>query len=472
MTRVSIIVMEADYGRRTDLPDAAGRAEQWLRYTLRDLASWRAAGHEIVVVSSAARTTTDTWYQRQADRCVAASGSYAARLNVGAEQAEGDVLLFLRAYARLPPDALRIVCEGLENSGRTWGSFDIALTGQRDALRWVEWLANMHSRLTGTAFGEQAVFVRADLFRQVGGFAELPVLEDIDLCRRLKTKGAPLTLRDRVLVGSYALEFGGLGANVKRLVAMRLGYFMGDSPLDLYQRFYGQVAASASQVDAEYEFPGARIVLWAQAPITGAVNPRWQSELGRGPAVQLCRQLIRFSWSRIAQTGLAPAGICVSEPGCEAFFDDLCAREQQSWQQGAGAGEALSYTIQQVLKEADNVVVVTADFASLDAGYLKLALQALDDGARVVIGATEDGCCVLIGAAEPLPEELFAELPWNESEGLAQLQDRLRAADIQWVELPKRWRVEGANDLKRLRQLPGWYTYSEASDAENAEAVS
>ena len=119
-------------------------------------------------------------------------------MNAGAAKAAGDVLLFLHADTRLPADADHVVLNGLERSGRAWGRFDVRIDGRSPLLLVVGWLMNLRSRLTGIATGDQAIFVRRDAFHAAGGFAEIPLMEDIALCKRLKRMSRPLCLRERV----------------------------------------------------------------------------------------------------------------------------------------------------------------------------------------------------------------------------------------------------------------------------------
>jgi hypothetical protein len=104
--------------------------------------------------------------------------------------------LFLHADTRLPADAEHIVLNRLERSGRSWGRFDVKIDGRNPLLAVVAAFMNIRSRLTGIATGDQAIFVRRDAFRAAGGFAAIPLMEDIALSKRLKRVSPPLCLRD------------------------------------------------------------------------------------------------------------------------------------------------------------------------------------------------------------------------------------------------------------------------------------
>ena len=108
----------------------------------------------------------------------------ARQMNAGVQMAEADVLLFLHADTTLPPDAAEHVRESIRD-GYLWGRFDVRLSGRHVLFRVVERLMNWRSAASGIASGDQALFVRSDVFRVFGGFAPLPLMEDVDLVRRL-----------------------------------------------------------------------------------------------------------------------------------------------------------------------------------------------------------------------------------------------------------------------------------------------
>jgi rSAM/selenodomain-associated transferase 2 len=170
-----------------------------LSESLDALANLRALGVEVIVVDGGSRDATIQRARMRANRVITAPRGLASQLNAGAARASWDVLLFLHTDTRLPADAEHIVIRGLEQSGRAWGRFDVKLEAPTPKQRVAGWIRNLHSRMTGMATGDQAIFVKRDVFREVGGFPASETPEDIALCKRLKRVSKPLCLREQVI---------------------------------------------------------------------------------------------------------------------------------------------------------------------------------------------------------------------------------------------------------------------------------
>jgi rSAM/selenodomain-associated transferase 2 len=190
----------------------------------------RALGHEVVVVDGGSGDGTPDLAAPLADRVANAPRGRARQMNAGARLAAGDVLLFLHADTRLPPRADRLVLDGLAGSGRAWGRFDVYIDGRHRLLRLVAALMNVRSRMSGIATGDQAIFVRRDAFVSVGGFPELPLMEDIALSAALKRVSRPLCLHERVLTSGRRWESRGVMRTIALMWWLRLRYFLGASP--------------------------------------------------------------------------------------------------------------------------------------------------------------------------------------------------------------------------------------------------
>jgi rSAM/selenodomain-associated transferase 2 len=227
MSRLSIIMPVLDEGERI-----AG--------SLDALAELRALSVEVVAVDGGSRDATVQRARLRADRVIPSPPGRAVQMNAGAAQASGNVLMFLHADTRLPPEAERLVLDGLARSGRAWGRFDVAIEGRPRMLKLIARAMNVRSRLTGIATGDQAMFVTREAFDAVGGFPEIPLMEDIALSKALKRVSRPLCLREQAITSGRRWETHGVWRTTLLMWRLRLLYFLGADPAALARRYgYG-----------------------------------------------------------------------------------------------------------------------------------------------------------------------------------------------------------------------------------------
>ena len=162
-------------------------------------------------------------------RVLEAPRGRALQMNHGAAATDADVLLFLHADTELPPHALDVVRDAI-GGGALWGFFAVRIAGRHPLLRMVERMMNLRSRLTGIATGDQAIFVRCDVFRLLGGYARIELMEDIELCTRLKWLGPPARLSAVVVTSSRRWEMQGVVRTIVRMWTLRALYALGVSP--------------------------------------------------------------------------------------------------------------------------------------------------------------------------------------------------------------------------------------------------
>ena len=158
-------------------------------------------------------------------------------MNFGARRASGDVLLFLHADTRLPESALRDIDAALSDPRYLGGRFDVELPGAHWMFKMIGALINYRSRATKVGTGDQALFVRRDIFDLIGGYPDIPLMEDIVFCRALKRTGNIACLRSRVVTSARRWERDGVWRTILRMWMLKLCYFAGVSPSRLKQ-FY------------------------------------------------------------------------------------------------------------------------------------------------------------------------------------------------------------------------------------------
>jgi len=197
---------------------------------LRELAGLREHGAEVIVVDGGSSDATVEAAAPLADQVLRGPRGRARQMNAGAAQARGDTLLFLHADTRLPGDALAAIQSALATPRAHWGRFDVRIAGRPRMLRLVAGLMNLRSRISGIATGDQAIFVRRDSFARVGGFPDQPLMEDIELSRRLRALSRPACLRQRVTTSGRRWERGGVWRTIALMWRLRWLYWTGTPP--------------------------------------------------------------------------------------------------------------------------------------------------------------------------------------------------------------------------------------------------
>lgn len=203
--------------------------------TLAPLQLLRQQGHEVILCDGGSCDETVALAQPLVDYIVSSERGRSLQMNNGAAQATGDLLLFLHADTQLPANAAQLIESALHK--KSWGRFDVRLSGTHPLLRVIEFMMNWRSRLTGICTGDQALFIRQELFRAAGGFPEIALMEDIALSKRLKPHSRPACIATPVITSSRRWERYGILRTVVLMWRLRLAFFCGADPQRLAERY-------------------------------------------------------------------------------------------------------------------------------------------------------------------------------------------------------------------------------------------
>jgi len=168
---------------------------------------------------------------------ISAPKSRALQMNAGAKLARADYLLFLHADTLLPESAITELVR-FSVSKYAWGRFDVRLDNNALQYKIISWFINKRSRLTSIATGDQGIFVRREIFEKNNGYAEQPLMEDIDLSSRLKTISQPFCISKVVTTSARKWEQEGLLKTVWLMWKLRAAYARGASPEALVKIYY------------------------------------------------------------------------------------------------------------------------------------------------------------------------------------------------------------------------------------------
>ncbi|MDR9468957.1 TIGR04283 family arsenosugar biosynthesis glycosyltransferase, partial [Marinospirillum sp.] len=173
---------------------------------LAGLQGLRDKGCELILVDGGSQDATCALAEGQVDQLLSSDPGRAQQMNLGAKAAQSEWLFFLHADTRLTPAAQDCLLRLAHHSPACWGRFDVSIQGRHPLLKLVAWLMNGRSRLTGVATGDQLIFVHVSLFKAVGGFPDQPLMEDVELSKRLKQRYPPLCLKQKVLTSGRRWE--------------------------------------------------------------------------------------------------------------------------------------------------------------------------------------------------------------------------------------------------------------------------
>ena len=196
---------------------------------LQALAPLRARGVQVIVVDGGSQDNSLAQAIPLVDHALVGPQGRARQMNAGADLAQGKVLMFLHADTQRPDAADALVLTAVD-AGALWGRFDVHIEGHSPALRVVARMMNLRSRLSGIATGDQAIFVRREVFEAVGKFPDQALMEDIELSKSLRRLALPACLRARVRTSGRRWESRGVWRTIVLMWSLRWRYWLGASP--------------------------------------------------------------------------------------------------------------------------------------------------------------------------------------------------------------------------------------------------
>lgn len=214
---------------------------------LRHLQPFRHAGHELIIVDGGSTDGSPEKCMPYVDKVLRTSAGRAHQMNVGAHVAKGNMLLFQHVDTWLPVGAEAVLSRLSESDELIWGRFDVRLTPGHWLFPVISLLMNWRSRFTHIATGDQSIFISRPLFDEVGGFPEQLLMEDVELCSRLRRLLPPVCLSDKVVTSSRRWQKQGVWKTIVLMWRFRLAYSMGTPSEKLASIYYPNIKPVTDQ---------------------------------------------------------------------------------------------------------------------------------------------------------------------------------------------------------------------------------
>lgn len=193
--------------------------------------------HEVIVVDGGSSDGSSAEIRTTGCVVLTSLPGRARQMNLGARAAIGDVFIFLHADTRLPEDVAEKIDQAMYGQV-TWGRFNVKFPVGLHIYSLIAWLMNHRSCMTGIATGDQTLFLSRALFECIGGYPDIPLMEDIAISKKLKSYSSPTCLNSCVTISTRRWERKGVYKTIFLMWFIRLAYFIGTSPALLHKLYY------------------------------------------------------------------------------------------------------------------------------------------------------------------------------------------------------------------------------------------
>lgn len=367
------------------------------------------------------------------------------QMNVGAAAGNGRWIVFLHADTRLPPGWRDEIRRAGADPDVVGGSFRFRLDSSAWQARMIERAVERRVRWLDLAYGDQALFVRRDVFDALGGYREWPLMEDVDFVRRLRQAGKLYHSPQPVLTSARRWERDGWWRRSAKNVVLQTLFFAGMAPQRLARWYSHPPQRSARNA----------LVIMTRAPSDNRGKSRLTRDLD-GDHVALRRALLQDTLDAVR--GVADADLFVAFEPADAIDEMRGVVGDGTWllpQQGDTLGDRMCNGFARVFDAGYSaVVMIGSDLPSLPTSHVAQAFQHVrDESDALVIGPSTDGGYYLIGLRRLCPA-LFASIPWSTADVLTVTT----SVAVRWgltVSFVPSWHdVDTIEDLRRVLRDP------------------
>lgn len=188
---------------------------------------------EIIVVDGGSHDKTRELARERADMVVKTRKGRGHQLNVGAEMASGEIILFLHSDCRLDKGGLVAIDESLKDSSYIGGAFSLRIDDQAWPLRFISWSSNLRARYMNLIFGDQGIFIRKSVFKELGGYPDIPLMEDWEFSKNMAAVGKLVFLPEKIYTSARRWHKYGIWRTIFLMHKIKILYLLGVDPVHL-----------------------------------------------------------------------------------------------------------------------------------------------------------------------------------------------------------------------------------------------
>ena len=409
---------------------------------------------DVIIVNGGGRDDRLTAICDRPDvRLLTSAPGRGCQMNVGASAATGRWIVFLHADTRLPLQWSDEVRRAGADPDVVGGSFRFRLDSSAWQARLIERAVDQRVRWLDLAYGDQALFVRRDVFAAMGGYREWPLMEDVEFVRRLRQAGRLYHSPHPVLTSARRWERDGWWRRSAKNVVLQALFFAGMAPERL-AHWYSHAPRSSTR---------EALVVMARVPSDTRGKSRLARDLG-GDHVELRRALLQDTLDAVHGSADADLFVAFEPAGSVAEMRGLVGDAARLFpQRGENLGDRMRHAFEQLFADGYSaVVMIGSDLPSLPSSYLAQAFERVREEAdALVIGPATDGGYYLIGLRRPCPP-LFTSVAWGTADVLTTTTSIAETCGLT-VSLIAPWHdVDTVDNLRRVLRDPHGATRTRA----------
>lgn len=203
-----------------------------IQETLIPLQNLRKRGHQVILVDASSKDLTTSIAKPYVDHVVCSEKGRGVQLNAGIVLAINDIYWFVHADTKVDEQSVDQIISACATS-YSWGRFDVQFREKNFLLSIIAFFMNRRSCWTGICTGDQGIFMTAKAYKRVGGFADIPLMEDIDISKKLKISLKPKCLSTKITTSARRWLNNGIVKTIFLMWWLRFAYMMGVSPQKL-----------------------------------------------------------------------------------------------------------------------------------------------------------------------------------------------------------------------------------------------
>jgi len=398
---------------------------------------------EVIVVDGDISGSTVACIDGKDVLCLISPKGRTTQMNRGADIASGEILLFLHVDTSLPEKGIEKIIKALETDDYVGGAFKYKIESKNLFLKFLYYTSYLRSRFSRIPYGDQAIFIRRNYFKKMGGFPDIPIMEEVQFMKKIKkNRGKIRILKEEVKTSTRRYEQEGIVYGWLRNHLVRILFFFGVSPHKLV-KYYPDLKRNKDNRKG--------LVIFLKYPQKGSVKTRLAKSIGDELTLELYKCFLKDMVEKFTSHSFQLHLFVSPAEKVDALRNWLDIDLPVHGQVGKDLGERLHQTFVKMFQMGyEYCVVMGSDFPDLPADIPEKAFEYLKTAPATIAPAADGGYYLIGFKNNRFSKSIFYNISWSTHLVFQQTMDILKKNNIPVKILPVWQDVDNLEDLKKL----------------------